>query len=317
MATGCIAPSDPSDTEQGLGDTVKPDPSTPGAPADADGPCPVPNTLAYHVTQITKADKFEYDPVGDLVQLVKGHYHDRNGRFNWQERFRDDSYLHHRHVRGEATSFDTTQVLSYEVETTDVLDDVTATEVEETWNGCEVERRFRPAGGTDQDWRDHHGSYDGFAYTYLEEQTPYMQVNQLPIILVSGIVFPDQAWIEQAEHSGSPDYYQTRTGDGSGYEFLSWEKNYGDAVYYGFVETYVDGSRHHHSRYYTDGDGCTSGWRDLNIAYDGHGTGIAEICDFSSDEYGVPVMCDLTVAPGACTETCANGTVTVRDSCLQ
>lgn len=317
MATGCIELGEASDTEQALAVPAKPGlPAAPGAAADGDDPCQVPGTLAYHATQATHSGKFDYDPAGELVQGVKGHYHDNTGRFRWRERFRADSYLHSRMVDGEATSFDALQVLSYEVKTTDVLDNVSVTEVEETWDGCEVERRFRSAGGTDQDWRNHYGSYDGATYTYLEEQAPHVSVSRLPVILVSGIVFSDQAWIEQFESWGSPDYYQTRTGDGSGYMFLSWEKNYGDAVYYGFAETYVDGTQHHHSRYYTDGDGCTSGWRDLTFALDGHGSGSAQICDFSSDEYGVPVMCELSITPGQCIESCANGAVTARDSCL-
>lgn len=302
-----------SDTELAL---AEPAPSAaPGTTAD---PCPVPGTLAFHVTQSGAGGYFDYDPAGALIERVKGRHHDPSGRFRWYETFRDDSFLDERVVRGQATSFGAQQSLTYAVATFDVLDNVSVTEVEETWTGCEVERRSRPAGGTEDDWRSHVGSYDGGTYTYVEEQAPHVPVSGAPIILVPGTVFPDQSWIEEFEGGGGgAEYYQTRSGDGGGSQSLSWLKDYGDAVYRGSVETAVDGTQHHYYSWSTDGDGCgTSGFRDWTVAHDGTGTGTSQACDYSDDEYGVPVACTLSVTPGQCVESCENGAVFVRASCL-
>jgi hypothetical protein len=313
LAAGCVE-------MDGASDVVQVQASTGGVSAapgvTTDGACPVPGTLAHHVAQAANGGRFDYDPAGALVKRVKGRYRARSGRFRWRERFQADSFVHQRVVRGQAESFGAQQSLAYEVETTDVLDNVSVAEVEETWDGCEVARRFRPAGGTEQDWRSHHGSYDGVTYTYLEEQAPHAPVNGLPIITVSGTVFPDQSWIEEFEGGGSPEYYQTRTGDGSGNVSLTWAKDYGDAVYRGAVETAVDGSQQHSNDWFTDGDGCTSGWRAWTVGPDGHGAGASQLCDFSSDEYGLPMACTLSITPGQCVESCANGAIAVRPSCL-
>jgi hypothetical protein len=322
MAAGCMdTGTEASAGAQALAAAAEPGLSeVPGAAADGDGPCQVPGTLAYHVAQAAGNGKFDYDPAGELVQRVKGRYRERSGRFRWRERFHADSFLDKRVVRGQAASFGALQSLAYEVEATDVLDNVSVTEVEETWNGCAVERRSRPAGGTDQDWRHHNGSYDGATYTYLEEQAPHVRQFRLPpIILVSGTVFPDQSWIEYFE-DWDVEYYQTRTGDGSGNVHLDWERSGGDSLHRGYADTFVDGSQHHYRLFNSDGDGCTTTWRDLTIGYDGHGSGTSQICDFNADpEFGAPVLCELSIEPGEpgqCIERCPNGVVNVFDSCL-
>jgi len=281
------------------------------------GACQVPGTLAYHVAQASGSGRFDYDPPGGLVERVKGRYRDRSGRFHWKERFADGSYLDKRSVRGDAAAFGTQQSLAYQIETTDVLGAVSVTEVEESWDGCTVERSSRAQGATD--WLDHSGSYDGTTYTYSEEQVPYRNAGRLPLIAVYGESYADQSFIEQFEGGGypnGPEYYQTRTGDGLGNENLSWEINYGDGYIYGFVESSASGTRHHFTRSLSDGDGCTSTWRDQTIAYDGYGSGTSRICDFSNDEYGEAVGCTLAITPTQCVETCANGAINARPSCL-
>lgn len=309
LATGCTG------VDEDLGSaSVEEALSAADVANEAYGACQVPGTLAYHVAQASAAGRFDYDPAGTLVDRVKGRYRARAGRFHWKERFADGSYLDRRRVRGEAATFGTQQSLAYQVETTDVLGAVSVTEVEESWDGCSVERHFRAQGATD--WRDHFGSYDGTTYTYSEEQVPYRNANRLPVIAVDGERYADGSFIEQFEFSGYPDYYQTRTGDGSGNEGLSWEINYGDGYTYGSVETSASGTRHHFTRSLSDGDGCTSTWRDQTIAYDGYGSGSSQICDFTNDEYGEAVGCTLAITPTQCVETCANGAVAVRPSCL-
>lgn len=278
------------------------------------GACEVPGTLAFHVAQASAGGRFDYDPAGGLVDRVRGRYRDRSGRFQWRERFADGSYLHHRKVRGEAAELGAQQSLAYQIETTDVLGAVSVTEVEESWDGCSVERHFRAQGATD--WFDHFGSYDGTSYTYTEEQVPYRNANRLPVITVYGERYADGSFIEQFEFGGYPDYYQTRTGDGNGNEGLSWEINYGDGYTYGFVEASADGTKRHFARQLGDGDGCSSTYRDFTVGYDGHGSGASQICDFSNDEYGERVSCTLAITPGQCVETCANGAVRVYASCL-
>jgi hypothetical protein len=278
------------------------------------GACQVPGTLAYHAAQASASGKFDYDPPGGLVERVRGRYRDRSGRFHWKERFADGSYLDRRSVRGEAAAFDAQQSLTYQIETTDVRGAVSVTEVEEAWDGCTVERQFRAQGATD--WLDHFGSYDGTTYTYVEEQVPYRNADRLPLIAVNGERYADQSFIEQFEGGGYPEYYQTRTGDGLGNENLNWEINYGDGYIYGFVESSASGTRRHFTRSLSDGDGCTSTWSDQTIAYDGNGSGASQICDFSNDEYGEAVGCTLAITPTQCVETCANGAVNVRPSCL-
>jgi hypothetical protein len=284
------------------------------------GACQVPGTLAYHMAQASAWGTFDYDPPGGLVERVRGRYRDYSGRFSWKEYMVDGSYVVNREVLGQATAFDTQQSLAYRVETTDTLGAVSVTEVEESWDGCTVERRFRPQGGSEADWRNHSGSYDGTTYTYFEQQAPYRNGHRLPIITVEGARGADQSFIEYFEGGGYPEYYQTRTGDGLGNEGLSWEINYGDGYIYGFVDTSASGTRHHFRHHFTrslsDGDGCTETWSDATVAYDGHGSGSSQICDFSNDEFGQAVSCTLAITPEQCVETCANGAVNVRASCL-
>lgn len=301
---------------------------------EASGACEVPGTLAYHVAQASAPGRFDYDPAGGLVERLKGRYGHRAGRFHWRERLTDDSYLQHRKVRGTAAAFGAQQSLAYQIETTDVLGAVSVTEVEESWDGCSVERRFRAQGATG--WFDHFGSYDGTTYTYTEEQVPYRNANRLPVIAVYGESYADGSFIEQFEYEGYPDYYQTRTGDGNGNEGLSWEINFGDGYTYGFVNTSVNGTKHHFTRQLSDGDGCTSTHRDFTVGYDGYGSGTSRICAYitgpdddegdgedngeeeeeEEEELPVPVQCTLEITPTQCVETCAHGAVNVYASCL-
>ena len=327
LVTGCTGvDGDPgtSSTEEALSATE--------VAGEESGACEVPGTLAYHVAQASAAGRFDYDPAGGLVERLKGRYRDRAGRFHWKERFTDDSYLEHRKVRGEAAAFGAQQSLAYQIETTDVLGAVSVSEVEESWDGCSVERRVRAQGATD--WLDHAGSYDGTTYTYTEEQVPYRNAGRLPVIAVFGESYADGSFLEQFEFSGYPDYYQTRTGDGNGNEGLSWEINFGDAITYGFVETSVDGTKHHFTRQLSDGDGCTSTHRDFTVGYDGYGSGTSRICAYltgpddgedngeeeeeeeEEEELPVPVPCTLEITPTQCVETCAHGAVNVYASCL-
>jgi hypothetical protein len=284
-----------------------------GVPAEL-ALCQVPGTLAHHLAQASAEGRFDYDPPGGLVERVRGRYRDSTWRFHWKERFVAGSYLDQRVVRGQAALFESDQILGYQIETTDVLGAVSVTEVEESWDGCTVERRFRAQGATE--WRDHSGSYDGSTYTYFEEQVPYKTAGRLGIVTVYGERYEDQAFIEYVEAEGYPDYYQTRTGDGLGNEALSWEVNYGDGYTLGSVETSVDGTQYHFTRSLSDGDGCTSTYREMTISYDGNGAGASQICDFSNDEYGAAVYCTLAITPDQCVETCENGAVHVYPSCL-
>lgn len=278
------------------------------------GACEVPGSLAFHAARALPRGSFDYDPPGGLVVRVAGNYRRLTGQFRWNEYFVDGSYLERQVVHGQAAAFGTQQSIAYRVEATDVLGAMSVTEVEESWDGCTVERQFRAQGATA--WRHHAGSYDGTTYTYSEEQVPYRNASNLPIITVSGARNPDQSFIEQFEFEGYPDYYQTRTGDGSGNEALSWEINYGDGYTYGNVESSADGTRHHFTRSLSDGDGCTETWSDQTIAYDGQGSGTSQICDFSNDEFGQAVSCTLAITPGQCVRTCANGAINVFPSCL-
>lgn len=272
--------------------------------------CPAPRTLAFHLAQGPGKGGFHYDPAGTLVEHLQGRYNRNTDEFRWSERFHPDALAAHRTVQGEAVTAGADQELHYQVSTEYRSGAITVKEVEESWSGCSVERRTRRAGGTDADWYAHSGSYADSVYQYIEEQQPYVYAGA-PRIEVTGATYANGTWVEYFEGEPSWFYYtQTRTGNADGYLRVSWEQDFGDGIFRGTDEFFLNGTQRRIYINGSDGD-CPTTWVDYTIDRDSYGTGTALGCFYVGDEEWPEVsLCTLTIAPGSCTQTCENGVVT-------
>ena len=280
--------------------------------------CPIPGTLGEHLSHL-QGTHFDYDPAGLAVDRIEGHYKpNNNGYLGWEEEHHADSYVDATEVEGSLTPGVDGPVAHYQITTTEDGGAVSTTEVEETWQGCQLTRRTRPAGGADQDWLTQQGLWDGQVYAYTQERISRTHGGR---ILLGGARQADGSWVEHHEgRLGWSDVYETWSGDADGATHVAWERNWGDSYVWGTDDRARDGTFHRYIREVWEW--CVP-WVDFTVGHDGAGTGSSRICEIVLVEYEgewwedvVYVPCTIAIAGGSCTQTCQNGAVSSCDHLL-
>ena len=279
--------------------------------------CAIPGTTGEHLAHLSGVH-FNYDPAGLAVDRIKGRIKPSHGKLRWKEKPHADSYLDEIRASGSFTPTVDGAALSYDVTTTEDSGAVDVTEVEETWQGCQLTRRTRPAGGGDQDWLTQQGSWDGQVYAYTQERISRTHGGR---IVLDGQRSADGSWSEY--HEGWlnwTDIYEIWSGNADGYSHVYWEQNWGDAYIWGTDERFRDGGLHRYIRYVWEW--CVP-WVDLTVGYDGTGAGTATTCGTTWVEYdgewyeeAYLIPCSLAITGGSCTQTCDDGTVSSCDGLL-
>jgi hypothetical protein len=272
--------------------------------------CAIPGTLGEHLSH---GDPFDYDPAGIAVNRIKGSYDEQNGKLSWRETPSAESCLTKTKVKGRATRGAGGILLAYEIEATEDNGTVRATEVEETWQGCQLTRRTRPAGGSEADWLSQQGAWDSEAQTYYYVQERLSRAHGGRISL-NGERHADGSWSEAYEGAyGGADVYEYWSGNADGHTNIYSERNWGDEYIQSYDDYSLDGSRSRYIRYVPEW--CSS-WVSYTVGYDGAGSGSASVCDIVWVQYEdewwedvVHIPCTLTIAAGTCTQTCDNGAV--------
>jgi hypothetical protein len=312
LAPGCLAPEDrptgPSGDESGE-DVAEAEQSLKKTPL-----CAAPGTLGYHLAQGTEktpwVHEFNYNPTGELLTTVAGEYNRKTGQFFWTETYHPDHYRTAAAVAGSAEVNGTVAVLSYTVETTDIHDAVLAQEVEETWVGCSVTRRTRPVGAPYSEWRYHHGSYDGVAYVYDDQQAPLFwseDPDDPAVPYANGtLVASDMAWIESFSGywiNEEFSYGHIRKGDANGQVLTAWARAGSGYSQSGKDELFLDGTVHR--KFHMDGFGSGVDVQTM-VDYDGNGSGTMEIIADDPGQDSLPVTCTLALTATSCIQTCPN-----------
>lgn len=279
--------------------------------------CAIPGTTGEHLSHLSGV-RFDYDPAGLAVDRIRGRIKPNQGKIRWMERPHADSYLDRIDASGSFTPTLDGATLTYEVTAQEDSGAVGVTEVEEAWQGCQLTRRTRPAGGGAADWLTQQGSWDGQVYTYTQERISRTHGGR---IVLDGERYADGSWSEY--HEGTlnwSDIYETWSGDADGYTHVYWERNWGDSYIWGTDERFRDGGLHRYIRYVWEA--CVP-WVDFTLGYDGTGAGAGTICETTWVEYdgewweeAYLVPCTISISGGSCTQTCDNGAVSSCDDLL-